>query len=260
MARNFNPKNIIVGAAVVYVGKNGAENSRINVSAANLTAQDPGNVVTTAGGEWYHLGFTMEGVTLNIEPTFNDVMVDQLLDTARLFKTQQRVSIATSLTEASLENLYVAIGGAGGATGDFQTASAGASYNAIASADASASTLGLAGASAVFASGSAVNQVQNLLHLNGGALGIAPVERSMCFVGSAPSAVAESGTNTKAERIYMVYRAVSVEAVGVGVRRDDATVFPVNFRVLPSSTAGLSAPDGNAAYGKIVDRIFPISA
>jgi hypothetical protein len=252
MARDFNAKNIITGAATVYVGKDGVENNRINVSSATATAQDPGNVTTVTDGEWYHLGYTMEGVTLNIEPTFNDVMVDQLLDTARLFKTQQRVTVATSLTEATLENLYVAIGGA---STDYQTASAGASYNQITAADGSASALGAAGASAVFVSGSANAQVQNLLHLNGGSLGIAPVERSMCFVGSAPTSVAESGgANKRAERIYTVYRAVSVEAVGVGVRRDDATVFPVNFRVLPSTSN--EAPDGNAAYGKIVDRIF----
>lgn len=255
MARDFNAKNIITGAATVYVGKNGVENRSINVTSSGATAQDPGNVATSASADWYHLGYTMEGVTLNIEPTFNDVMVDQLLDTARLFKTQQRVTVATSLTEATLENLYVAIGGAGGATGDFQTASAGASYNQIASADGSTNTLDVQGASAVLVSGTASAQVQNILHLNGGSLGIAPVERSMCFVGSAPTSVAESGgAGRKAERIYMVYRAVSVEAVGVGVRRDDATVFPVNFRVLPSTTN--EAPDGNAAYGKIVDRLF----
>lgn len=257
MAREFNAKNIIVGAAVVYVGRNGVENNRINVTSAGATAQDPGNVTDASSASWLHLGYTMEGVTLNIEPTFNDVMVDQLLDTARLFKTQQRVSVATSLTEASLENLYVAIGGAGGGSGDYQTASSGASYNQIAVADGSATTLGEAGASAVYVGGTASAQVQNILHLNGGALGIAPVERSMCFVGSAPTSVAESaGTGKKAERIYTVYRAVSVEAVGVGVRRDDATVFPVNFRVLPSTQPGNKAPDGNAAYGKIVDRIF----
>lgn len=255
MARDFNAKNIIVGAAVVYVGKNGEENNRINVTSSTATAQDPTKVANVELGNWYHLGYTMEGVTLNIEPTFNDVMVDQLLDTARLFKTQQTVSVATSLTEATLENLYVAIGGAGGATGDYQTASGGASYNQLAVADGSASALTTAGASTVFAGASAVNQVQNILHLNGGALGVSPVERSMCFVGSAPTSVAESaGAGKKAERIYMVYRAVSVEAVGVGVRRDDSTVFPVNFRVLPSTTN--EAPDGNAAYGKIVDRIF----
>jgi hypothetical protein len=256
MAREFNAKNIITGAATVYVGKKGVENSRINVTAPGATAQDPGKVATVTDGEWYHLGYTMEGVTLNIEPTFNDVMVDQLLDTARLFKTQQRVTVATSLTEATLENLYVAIGGAGGATGDFQTSSAGMSYNQITAADGSASALGAAGASAVFVSGSATSEVQNLLHLNGGSLGIEPVERSMCFVGSAPSSLVDGVANKKAERIYTVYRAVSVEAVGVGVRRDDATVFPVNFRVLPSTKDGNKAPDGNAAYGKIVDRIY----
>lgn len=255
MARDFNAKNIIVGAAVVYAGKSGVENNRINVTSSTVSAQIPGNVSSVANGDWYHLGYTMEGVTLNIEPTYNDVMVDQLLDTARLFKTSQRVTVATSLTEATLENLYVAIGGATGATGDFQSNTLGGTENLVASADGSVNVAGTAGASAVFASGSAVGQVQNLLHLNGGSLGIAPVERSICFVGSAPTQVAENaGANKKAERIYMLYRAVSVEAVGVGVRRDDATVFPVNFRVMPSTTN--DAPDGNAAYGKILDRVY----
>lgn len=257
MARDFNAKNIIVGAAVVYAGKSGVENDRINVTSPNVSAQIPGNVSSVANGDWYHLGYTMEGVTLNIEPTYNDVMVDQLLDTARLFKTSQRVTVATSLTEATLENLYVAIGGATGATGDFQSNVLGGTENLVASADGSVNVTALS-ASSVFAGGSAsatAGQVQNLLHLNGGSLGISPVERSVCFVGSAPTQVAENaGANKKAERIYMLYRAVSVEAVGVGVRRDDATVFPVNFRVMPSTSN--DAPDGNAAYGKILDRVY----
>jgi len=257
MARDFNAKNIIVGAAVVYAGKAGEENDRINVTAPNVSAQIPGNVSPVANGNWYHLGYTMEGVTLNIEPTYNDVMVDQLLDTARLFKTSQRVTVATSLTEATLENLYVAIGAATGGNSDFQSNFLGGTENLVASADGSVNVTTLS-ASSVFANGSAsttVGQVQNLLHLNGGSLGISPVERSVCFVGSAPTQVAENaGANKKAERIYMLYRAVSVEAVGVGVRRDDATVFPVNFRVMPSTQN--DAPDGNAAYGKILDRVF----
>lgn len=253
-ARNFEAKNIIVGAAVVYVGPSGAENTKINVSSSAVSAQIPGNVENVDGGKWNHLGYTMEGVTLNIEPTYNDVMVDQLLDTARLFKTSQRVTVATSLTEATLENLYVSIGGAAGTNGDYKTTDNSLTYNLTASADGTPNGLGVGGASAVYASGSAVAQVQNILHLNGGALGVAPVERSVCFVGSAPTSVAETAPNGRAERIYTLYRAVSVEAVGVGVRRDDATVFPVNFRVMPSSNT--TAPDGNAAYGKIVDRIF----
>ena len=254
MARDFNAKNIIVGAATVYVGPaNAAENDRVNVSAANATAQDPTKVVSGPSASWHHMGYTMEGVTLNIEPTYNEVMVDQLLDVARLFKTSQSVTVATSLTEATLENLYVAIGGQTGATGDYQTASAGASYNQIVSADGTTTTS--SATAAVSVSGvSASAQAQNILHLNGGALGISPVERSVCFVGSAPTSVAETGPTGKAERVYILYRAVSVDAVGVGVRRDDATVFPVNFRVMPSEA--YPAPDGNAAYGKIIDRIF----
>lgn len=254
MARDFNAKNIIVGAATVYVGPAGnVENNKINVTSAAATAQDPSKVSNSDSASWYHMGYTMEGVTLNIEPTYNEVMVDQLLDTARLFKTSQRVTVATSLTEATLENLYVAIGGRAGANGDYQTASAGASYNTIVSADGTTTTS--SATAAVSVSGvSASAQAQNILHLNGGALGVAPVERSVCFVGSAPTSVAETGLTGKAERIYILYRAVSVDAVGVGVRRDDATVFPVNFRVMPSETN--SSPDGNAAYGKIVDRIY----
>lgn len=254
MARNFNEKNIIVGAATVYVGKSGVENDRINVDVATDTAQDPTKVVPGGpSSSWYHLGYTMEGVTLNIEPTFNDVMVDQLLDTARLFKTQQRVTVATSLTEATLENMYVAIGGAVGSTGDYQTASATAPYNLIADAD--GTTTSPSAIASFSVSASTGGNVQNVLHLNGGALGATPVERSVAFVGSAPESVARSvSTTAKSERVYILYRAVSVEAVGVGVRRDDATVFPVNFRVMPSST--YDAPDGNAAYGKILDRIY----
>lgn len=256
MARDFNAKNIIVGAATVYVGPTGVENSRVNLSSSVATAQDPTKVETAASANWYHMGYTMEGVTLNIEPTYNEVMVDQLLDVARLFKTSQSVTVATSLTEATLENLYVAIGGQTGATGDYQTASPNLDYNSIVNAD-QTTTAASATKAISYASGAtaASAQAQNILHLNGGALGISPVERSVCFVGSAPTSVAESaGAGGKSERVYILYRAVSVDAVGVGVRRDDATVFPVNFRVMPSEAN--SSPDGNAAYGKIIDRIF----
>ena len=51
MARDFNAKNIIVGAAVVYVGNNdGVENNKINVSSSTVTAQDPQNISTVTNG------------------------------------------------------------------------------------------------------------------------------------------------------------------------------------------------------------------
>ncbi len=56
------------------------------------------------------------------------------------------------------------------------------------------------------------------------------------------------------ERVYLAYRALSMDTVTVGIRRNEATVFPVSFRLLASSTN--TASDGNAAYGKIIDRVF----
>ena len=240
-ARNFDPKNIIVGAATFYVGPQGRELSKINVTASNSTAQDPTLMDTSAS--WNHLGYTQNGVTLNIEPTYGEVVVDQLLDVARLFKSSQRVMVATSLTETTLENLYVAIGSK---TTDLTiNGAASLVWNSDGGSGTTTTASHISGAASV-------NTVTAALDLNGGALGYTPIERSVCFVGPGPSNVV--GATGKAERIYIGYRATSMDAVGVAVQRDNATLFPVNFRLLPSQTN--EAADGNAAYGKIVDRVY----
>jgi hypothetical protein len=238
MARDFEAKNIIVGAATFYVGPSGVELSTASVTASGATLQDP---TKNADSRWNHLGYTQNGVTMNIEPTFGEVVVDQLLDVARLFKSSQRVMVATSLTEGTLENLYVAIGSK---NEDFKATTA-----------ATASAWLSDGGSGVPVTASTLNAsagtVVTELVLNGGALGNEPIERSVMFVGPGPSKL---DTANKVERIYIGYRAVSMDAVGQAVQRDNATLFPVNFRLLPSETQ--SAADGNATYGKIVDRVF----
>ena len=242
MARDFEAKNIIVGAATFYVGPSGTELTTASVTASGATLQDP---TKNADSRWYHLGYTQNGVTMNIEPTYGEVVVDQLLDVARLFKSSQRVTVATSLTETTLENLYVAIGSK---AGDFY--STGANSASVWASDSGSSTPTASNHISGAASG---NTVTGVIDLNGGALGYTPVERSVCFVGPAPAKI--NGTNgTKSERIYIGYRAVSMDPVGMAVQRDNATLFPVNFRLLPSETA--SAADGNATYGKIVDRVY----
>jgi len=245
MARDFNAKNIIVGGSTFYVGPSGVELSKVGASTQTDTLQDPTKMTSAS---WYHLGYTQNGVTMNIEPTYGEVVVDQLLDVARLFKSSQRVMVATSLTETTLENLYVAIGGKTGATGDF-AASATASA-LVASADSAPSTGSRLTASTYVDAGNAAsaNAIASVLDINGGALGYAPIERSVCFVGPAPASLG------RAERIYIGYRAVSMDAVGVATQRDNATLFPVNFRLLPSEEN--EAADGNAAYGRIIDRVY----
>lgn len=261
MARNFEAKNIIVGAATFYVGQSGVENTKINVSTSTDTAQDPTKIAPAAGASWYHLGYTQNGVTMNIEPTYGEVVVDQLLDIAKMFKSGQRVTVATSLTETTLENLYVSIGSKTGTSGDLRIQSP-LNNDRIASdllVRDGFTALDIAGfsssAHATYGDGSSSNVAGSavaVLDINGGALGYEPIERSVCFVGPGPSKLA-SGTQ-KAERIYIGYRAVSMDPVGMAVQRDNVTLFPVNFRLMPSETN--TAQDGNAAYGKIVDRVY----
>ena len=49
------------------------------------------------------------------------------------------------------------------------------------------------------------------------------------------------------ERIYVGYRAVSITNVTVSAKRDSATMFDVEFRLLPND---------NGSYGKIIDRTY----
>ena len=101
------------------------------------------------------------------------------------------------------------------------------------------------------------------LNISGGALGTAPVERTLVAIGNAPAKLGKgagtAGTDyidgssvTKKERVYIARRVVSMDTVSHGLKRGDATVFPVTFRCLPDDN---DAYDGSE-YGKIVDRVY----
>jgi len=225
-----NSKNIIVGAGVLYIGADSTEKTITDIpkspaTYADNTAgtyQNPSNVNDTA---FDHVGFTSEGVDFSFEPDYGEVQVDQLLDVAKIYKQGQKVMVKTTLTEATLENFLVVLGG-------------------------KASDLR---ATSTHASSKGKTQI---LDLNGGALGYAPVERSILIVGPGPESLLTTSPNggTVVERIYLGSRALSMETVSVGIKRNEATVFPVTFRLLPSDSS--TAVDGNAIYGKVIDRIY----
>jgi hypothetical protein len=225
-----NSKNIIVGAGVLYIGADSTEKTITDIpkspaTYADNTAgtyQNPSNVNDTA---FDHVGFTSEGVDFSFEPDYGEVQVDQLLDVAKIYKQGQKVMVKTTLTEATLENFLVVLGGK---DSDLR-------------------------ATSTHASSKGKTQI---LDLNGGALGYAPVERSILIVGPGPESLLTSSPNggTVVERIYLGSRALSMETVSVGIKRNEATVFPVTFRLLPSNSS--TAVDGNAIYGKVIDRIY----
>ena len=78
------------------------------------------------------------------------------------------------------------------------------------------------------------------LNLSAGDIGDVPVERGLVAVGPGTG-----DASLNVERVYVAYRALSIESVSVSAKRDEATMFEVSFRLLPND---------NASYGKIVDR------
>lgn len=201
--------NIIQGAAKIFMAPKGE---------AQPSGVANGVSYSTIAGNWTDVGFTSEGLDLTIEPDYLDVEVDQLLDSAALFKTSQRVTLATSFTESTLANLEFVIG----QTGTVADVSG-------------APSVGTAGAI-------------RALKVSGGSLGSAPLERAFFAVGPGPRV---GTTTTKlSERLYYVPRVISSETVTTGVKRNEASMFPVTFRCLPDST------QVDKEYGVVVDRLY----
>ena len=65
---------------------------------------------TTDGAAYRNVGFTNNGLQITYNPTYGSVTVDQLLDTAKLFKESMEVMIATEMSEGTLENILVVFG------------------------------------------------------------------------------------------------------------------------------------------------------
>lgn len=221
--------NIIVGAAQVFISVKDSTQSG-GQPQAMPSFGTTGSAASYLGGSgqlanWRDVGYTSEGFEISYEPQYGEVEVDQLLDSARIFKTQLRVMLRTSMNEGTLENVRVAFG-----------QSNSTQLNSVYS---TASTYANASAYGAPSTGN------NALGLAAGALGEAPVERSLVAVGPGP---AVAGSNS--ERVYLARRVLSMETVSHALRRNESTVYPVTFRCLPAD--GFS----NAEYGEILDRVW----
>jgi hypothetical protein len=202
--------NIIVGAAALFTYEAG------ELSDADLPAVVDGTSfreTLSADADFRNVGYTMNGLELAFQPDFGEVQVDQVLDVAKLYKQGMQVNLNTTFAEATLENLLFALAGQ-----DSDLANAGSS---------------------AFAAGNPV------LNLSAGDIGECPVERGLIAVGPGTG---DCAIGDELERIYVAYRALSIESVTVGAKRDEATMFEVSFRLLPNDSA---------SYGKIVDRTIP---
>lgn len=206
-------KQIIVGAAALFVKEAAGE-----LALADLPVFTPGTGYATAMSadtDFRNVGFTTNGLELQFQPDFGEVQVDQLLDVAKLYKQGMQVNLRTAFAESTLKNLLVAIAGL---ESDLRTGTS--------------SAPGITGTGAT----------TTTLDLSSGRLGGCPVERGLVAVG--PGTGDCTAANGK-ERIYVAFRALSMDTVTVSAKRDSASTFEVSFRLLPN---------GSGSYGRIVDR------
>jgi hypothetical protein len=203
--------DIIVGAAALFTHEDGV------LTDALLPEYESGTSFKDSLSDdpaFRNVGYTMNGLEIQFQPDFGEVAVDQVLDVAKLFKQGMQVNLNTTFAESTLENLLFALAGKDGDLAAYNTAGAGSSA----------------------------------LNLSAGDIGECPVERGLVAVGPGTG---DCAAGSSIERIYVAYRALSIESVTVAAKRDEATMFEVSFRLLPND---------NASYGKIVDRTIPAAA
>jgi len=157
------------------------------------------------------VGGTQGGVEISWEPDMVDIEVDQYGDAAKVIQSKVKVMVKTTLAEATLNNLAL--------SWSYDSATSGADI--INNNDGANTRTFLFG-------------VQNVY----------PYEKAIQIVGNA---VGSDAATTKTRK-FNTKRAISMESSTISMKRAEATVFAVSFRILPVSA------DVGYEYGKIIDQ------
>jgi hypothetical protein len=204
-----NSSQIIVGAAALFTYEDGVLTDNTLPDLVDDVSYK--TTLSNVSTGFRNVGYTMNGLEIQFQPDFGEVAVDQVLDVAKLYKQGMQVNLNTTFAESTLENLLFALAGK---SDDLGTTDAWAGPNPT-------------------------------LNMSAGDIGECPVERGLVAVGPGTG---DCAAGSELERIYVAYRALSIESVSVAAKRDEATMFEVSFRLLPNDAA---------SYGKIVDRTIP---
>jgi len=84
-------------------------NKSLTTTGATQTAS-PTEATPLIGAAYRNVGYTNNGLQISYQPTYDSVTVDQLLDTAKLFKSAMMVQISTEMAEGTLENVLAVFG------------------------------------------------------------------------------------------------------------------------------------------------------
>lgn len=186
--------------------------SNIVVGEATIKLGDSANATTIAAMDGFaDLGATQNGVEISWEPDMVDIEIDQYGDAARIVQSKVKVMVKTTMAEATLNNLAIAW------NYDQNT-----------------------GGSSIINN----NDGANTRTFKFGSQSVFPYEKGLVITGTAPNSAAGA---VKTRKFY-TKRAISMEASNVTMKRAEASVFAVGFRILPKTE------DTGYEYGKIVDQ------
>jgi len=188
--------------------------ANIVVGEATLKVGPNANATTIAAMDNFaDIGATQNGVEISWEPDIVDIEIDQFGDAAKLIQSKVKVMVKTTLAESTLNNLAIAWNYDDVTDGD----------------DVKANFAGSGASTNTFLFGT-----QNVY----------PREKGLVITGSAPGSAAAA---VKTRKFY-TKRAISMESSMISMKRAEATMFTVGFRILPT------VADTNYEYGKIIDQ------
>ena len=157
------------------------------------------------------VGATQGGLEISWEPDMVDIEIDQYGDAAKVIQSKVKVMVKTTLAEGTLNNLATAW-----------------NYDST------------TGGDTVKANNDGANTKTFLF----GAQGVIPYEKALVVSGTAPGSTA----GDKLVRSFYTKRAISMESSTIAMKRAEATMFTVGFRILPT------VADVGYEYGKIIDE------
>ena len=97
---------VLIGTGVLYV----ADRTASGLAFPGDDGSGNWQTVATASAAWRDIGYSEDGWTLEMDRTFEDILVAEEVDPIKTIKTAQEARLMGELSQASLANLSVAMG------------------------------------------------------------------------------------------------------------------------------------------------------
>ena len=96
---------VLIGTGVLYLADRTASGLAFPADASGAF-----QTAAQASSEWRDIGYSEDGWTLEMDRTFEDILVAEEVDPIKTIKTAQEARLMGELSQASLKNLSIAMG------------------------------------------------------------------------------------------------------------------------------------------------------